>query len=640
MNNYIPDFFIRLGVDLSATEKDVKRAYAKRLKSIDQSAQADEFLQLRQDYEWALAYAKNNIQSVELNQQDTENNSNNNNETISSDPSSPANSQSINPTIDHEDEADNVDKPEQNTDFNFNSELNLNKQTNVEIDIQNEFEDQINNKRKFYQKPDNLEIPFDLMLAFVQEVKNSYANQASLNDHLVLVLLKKYLAKDEFVNLEITEHFEKFLAEKLLSLEFGIFNLPILKILASHFNWYDESNQVGKGKALAHVSYIAGQIDKSSPIFLQALHRILQTPNLEQSTEVLDFYQKLYIHNDDIINFCVPLEHIQKWKDAKKSQFFIFNWWETFQLHFNKLNTRFKGLLFAVVSLVTVLFLAYVLTGLKRGPSNQDQHASETRNKCDAIYANAIDKNWQGLSLFQTNQIYECSVYFAPQICETRDGLSNVLSAARALYPIAEPVNKTSVMRNFKDVYINSNGLHYEINPKADCEQVKRFVTEMRWDQSSDEKALAKMIPIFQACFKQYNPNHSDNTSPQINSSTPKQVFNDLASSVINNYFNYSVYSINASSGKTNQLSAKQMLLNKEPYQVLSQYELNSGLLREKGIDVLNRSPNAFSEKMARSLVPWPTCISLESAKNLDINNFKNMGPLERLSTLKMLESK
>ena len=33
MNNYIPDFFIRLGVDLSATEKDVKRAYAKRLKS-------------------------------------------------------------------------------------------------------------------------------------------------------------------------------------------------------------------------------------------------------------------------------------------------------------------------------------------------------------------------------------------------------------------------------------------------------------------------------------------------------------------------------------------------------------------------------------------------------------------------------
>ena len=133
MNNYIPDFFIRLGVDLSATEKDVKRAYAKRLKSIDQSAQADEFLQLRQDYEWALAYAKNNIQSVELNQQDTENNSNNNNETISSDPSSPANSQSINPIIDHEDEADNVDKPEQNTDFNFNSELNLNKQTMLKL---------------------------------------------------------------------------------------------------------------------------------------------------------------------------------------------------------------------------------------------------------------------------------------------------------------------------------------------------------------------------------------------------------------------------------------------------------------------------------------------------------------------------
>ena len=287
-----------------------------------------------------------------------------------------------------------------------------------------------------------------------------------------------------------------------------------------------------------------------------------------------------------------------------------------------------------------MLFLAYVLTGLKRGPSNQDQYESETRYKCDAIYANAIDKNWQGLSLFQTNQLYECSVYFVPQICEVREGLSNVLSAARALYPIAEPVNKTRVMRNFKDVYINSNGLHYEIDPKADCEQVRRFVTEMRWDQSSDEKAFAKMIPIFQACFKQYNRNDSDNKSPQINSSTPKYVFNDLASSVINNYFNYSVYSINASSGKSNQLSAKQMLLNKEPYQILSQYELNSGLLREEGIDVLNRSHNAYYEKMARTLIPWPTCISLETAKNLNINKLQNMGSLERISTLKMLESK
>lgn len=634
MNNNLPDFYIRLELNANATERDVKRAYSKRLKSIDQAKQTDEFLLLRQDYELALAYAKYNSQSDELNQQETENNSNNsnnNNETNSSDITAPTNSQLINPQIDREHQIDDL---QQSTDFYFNNEKK------TEIDLQNDFENQINNRDKFYQKPEKIEIPFDLMLAFVQEVKNSYANQASLNDHLVLVLLKKYLAKDEFINLEITEHFEMFLAEKLLSLEFGIFNLPILKILASHFNWYDESNQVGKGKALAHVSYIAGQIEKSSPVFLQALNRILHIPNVEQSTEILNFYQKLYIHNDDIINFCVPPEHIQKWKDAKKSQFFIFNGWEIFQRHFKKLNSGFKVLLFAWVSLITVLFLGYVLTGVKRSPSNQEQYIAETRNKCDAIYANAIDKNWQGLSLFQTNQLYECSVYFAPQICEVRDGLTDLLSAARALYPITDPVNQTSIMRNFKEVYINSNGLHYELDPKADCEQVRRFVTEMRWDQSSDEKALAKMIPVFQVCFDQFSPKNSDNPSPQKNSSSGQPVFNDLASSVINNYFNYTVYSINLSNVKTNRLSAKQMLLNKEPYQVLSEFELNSGLLRDEYIDVLDRSPNANYEKIAKSKVPWPTCMSLESAKKLDINNFKNTGPLERASILKMIELK
>ena len=87
MNNYLPDFYIRLELNANATEKDVKRAYSKRLKSIDQATQTDEFLLLRQDYELALAYAKYNAQSDELNQQATENISNNSNETNSSDPS-------------------------------------------------------------------------------------------------------------------------------------------------------------------------------------------------------------------------------------------------------------------------------------------------------------------------------------------------------------------------------------------------------------------------------------------------------------------------------------------------------------------------------------------------------------------------
>lgn len=649
MNNYIPDFYIRLELNANATEKDVKRAYSKRLKRIDQVTQTDEFLLLRQDYELALAYAKYNVQSNELNQQDTENNSNNNNESNSFDPAAPTNSQSINPTIDHEVEADNVDRPGQSSELNFNSELNLNNQTKTEIDIQNQFEDQINNKRKFYQKPEKLEIPFDLMLAFVQEVKNSYANQASLNDHLVLVLLKKYLAKDEFVNLEITEHFEIFLAEKLLSLEFGIFNLPILKIFAHYFNWYDSSYQSGRGKALVHMSYIAHQIDKSTPAFLHALNRILQIPNQEQSATILKFYKELYILNKDIINFCVPPDHMQKWKIAKNSRLFIFNWFVFLQDQWNKKSDMFRGIATVSFTLLAVFFLMSSLTDVKRGTNVQDQYATEKYNKCDAIYADAMNKKWQSLSLLQASQLHECSSLFAPQVCESREQFERVLSAARVLYPIRSPEEPYLETVNLKDVYLNSNGLHYEFDANADCTSVHSFVTKMRWDQSPDEKALAKMIPVYQGCYENAMETISPSKENTDSATTQSHfydklkmahVFNNLASATLYNYFNNSIYSTNSVNKSATKLTAKQILKNAKPIPVLSVFHLHHALLKEKNLELLTGKLNFSGINLGENLKDWSPCIPLEKAKNLDQQLTQKVGPEERASIQKMLESK
>lgn len=641
MNSYQPDFYIRLGLDSSATEKDIKRAYARRLKTIDQATQAEAFLQLRQDYELALGYAKSNLEFDDFNQDELEVNTN---------------EQLVNPKINQEDEAKQTQPssefhsnstPELNS--NSSSEQSSNNDTKPQLDIQQEFELKIKNKRKFYQETEPVVIPYDLMKEFIQEIKRSNTNETSLNDHAVLSLLKQYLAKDEFLNLEVNEYFEDFLAQQLVKLEFGIFNLPLLKIFADYFNWYDSSYQSGRGKALAHVNYIAYQIDKSSPAFLHALHRILQIPNKEQSATILKFYKELYIHNDDIINFCVPPEHMQQWMIAKKSQLFIFNWFELLHDQWNKINDRYKGVIFGLVSLLAVFFLTFVLTGIKRSPNTQEKFLNEIYTKCDAIYANAINKKWQGLSLFQASELHECANFYAPQVCESREQFVQVLSYARVLYPLKSTSIHTKETVNLNDVYLNSNGLHYEFDPQADCSSVHKFVTTMRWDLSLDEKALAKMIPIYQGCYENamkeiasYNV-PTDDIFPVgefQNTSKKFYLFSNLLSDTIYKYFNNSIYSINAIGNKTGKLSSKQILASAKPIPILSELELRGNLFYENDLEVVVKKPYINPADRDDKFINWTRCIPLEKAKNLDQNGTQKVGPQERASIQKMLEMK
>ena len=55
---YLPSYFVALGLDETATEADVKAAYATRLKQLDRSRDPLGFQDLRGHYEAAIAHLR------------------------------------------------------------------------------------------------------------------------------------------------------------------------------------------------------------------------------------------------------------------------------------------------------------------------------------------------------------------------------------------------------------------------------------------------------------------------------------------------------------------------------------------------------------------------------------------------------
>lgn len=545
MSNYKPDFYIRLGLDSIATEKDVKRAYAKRLKSIDQATQADEFLQLRQDYELALDYVKKNL--------DYKNSAEDNlfNDQVKDNENS-AYSQS-----DAESESDtetNIDKNYIKNNPDFESDNNLN--TNINSEFINSQALNFQNERIGIHYADLILVIYSFFDEFVELINSKSLSLQDIKQHLV-----QFLQSESFFNIEARLYFEKILVEQIASARFGDSNFNVLLAAEAYFNWKETFNFPENSSSIVCVKNLLSHLYEADENFMRSVSFLLKKPSSIESTQALAHYEKIQNTNQQFLQFCVSDKKLNLWKQAFKDRSYL-------QVFFDFAEPKLKkAKIFRKVFLIIL-----VLTCIKLFLGNMSEKKSEDEllkfsNTCDQAFTHAIEKDWKGFSLSQTEVLKECTLIKQPVGCEARKYLLDNISIATQFNINA---NFSEYPTFSKEFLINSNGLQYEFTENASCSSITSFINSKKWGVSTDTNAFAKLVPLYLECEK------NEYLSALNKNTTQSSLKNRVDETQLQNLFVYSFLSQSVFAGKEGsnnklpQLTASQVLPFAQPYEQLS----------------------------------------------------------------------
>lgn len=563
MSNYKPDFYIRLGLDSSATEKDVKRAYAKRLKSIDQATQADEFLQLRQDYELALDYVKKFL--------DSKNSADDNlfNDQVKTNENS-AHSQSNAESESESDKETNRDKNYIKNDPNFESVNNLNSNINSEsknsqaLDFQNEFDYINTDSNKINFENEKIGIHYaDLILViysffdeFVELMNSKSLSLEDIKHHLV-----QFLQSESFFNIEARLYFEKILVEQIASARFSDSNLNVLLAAEAYFNWKETFNFPENSASIEYVKNLLLHLYAADENFMRSVNFLLKKPTSIESTQALALYEKIQSTNQQFLQYCVSDKKLALWKDAFQDRSYL-------QSFFDFAEPKLKkGKIFRKVFLIIlVLTCIKLLLGNMSGKKSEEE-LIKFSNTCDQAFTQAIEKDWKGFSLSQIEVLKECTLIKQPVGCEARKQLLDNISIATQFNINA---NFSDYPTFSKEFLINSNGLQYEFAENASCSSMTSFINSKIWGVSSDTNAFAKLVPRYLECEK-------NEYLSALNKDTAQSFLKNRVDEIqLQNLFVYSFLSQSVFAGKEGsnnklpQLTASQVLPFAQPYEQLS----------------------------------------------------------------------
>lgn len=318
MNSYKPDFYIRLELDSTATEKDVKRAYAKRLKSIDQATQASEFLQLREDYESALHYANLNIQSQNLTLNESETT-----------------------TLYSSDEYENNQASDKLEDYSVKKDWIS---TEIELDLYTFKPEPFSNE--YFVEPSHV-----LMQSVITEIQEEINKSRFINVHFVVELLRQRLEHDDFLHLESKDALEKFLIKNLFQRIFGINNLIVLLGVKKVFNWDRDWRYKDADYANLYVDEMLFHLANHYDLVINNFSFIAKEPKVKDSKMALEAYHSIKKISSKFADFCVPAEHLQEWENCFNKK----NLFGAFQFRFREEK------LFSDMSLINLVGKSWIL---------------------------------------------------------------------------------------------------------------------------------------------------------------------------------------------------------------------------------------------------------------------------------------
>lgn len=290
MNNEENYYFQQLGLNLNANEKEIKRAYARRLKTINKTIHAVEFEKLRAEYEWALKLT-DQIKGMQI--------------------------------LGHT-QGETIFLQTTNVDSDVINDKEL---TEPETHSIEQLKETINEKLNDTVKASHLfslEASSALMQSFKQELFEEINKNYSVKQVFVEELLKVYLAKEELLNIEAKVTFESCLIKNLYERIYQNNNLIVLLAAKKIFAW-DQSLKIRVNNdsvdyidnLLLHLSFLNESAYKYFPL-------IAQKPHPKDSQIALVFYQALEKNNQNLADFCMPAVHLNLWKiSLEKRNIFV-----------------------------------------------------------------------------------------------------------------------------------------------------------------------------------------------------------------------------------------------------------------------------------------------------------------------------
>jgi hypothetical protein len=448
----------RLQLDSSATERDVKRAYARELKLIDPATQQQAFADLRQAYEGALAQVRFTAQfagdSAVFGQTDGEGSSRQEPENGEA-PADMASDVGEEPRPAQPPEPDPAQGPAQ-------SQAPAPGPSPREL-------------------PRHL--PFD---SFVETLTFSSSDLPAAQ-----ATLRRWLAQDELMLMAAREAFELELMEALASRRFGPRTAVMFLAASQAFYW--DSGRHSQLERMGHVgAYISSLLYEMAVLDARSQQRWLaltETPDRKKALTLLKDAERMESLSPMLARLFFAEGHIEAWQQARDDA-------PVLQRSSNRFVTLFRTsatlrgalLLLSVPVVLGIMALALSVAQVKE--------ATRASTLCDGYFASAMARGWKDMPLDEVDRLGSCTRGIPPLLCSDRAAMLEVLTIAQSVR------GSQSHYYYIRDgMLVNlSDGRRFGAAVPVSCPAVRSFAASASWLDQGDEKAARQLVADIAQC--------------------------------------------------------------------------------------------------------------------------------------------
>ena len=492
MTDFVPEGLHFLGLGLGATEREIKRAYATRLKLINAEAESARFIELRNAYEQALAWAGWRLQ--------------------------------INAGVEPVLAADPASVVEPDTGPDIQDARSKESQKTVSVNIKGKPSSRSSDASEEQQDVKNFPYPLDtiLQVAFAvlenedpptpflmaklelypvdsvasafEEFRTSMAFATS-DFPAAVRSLNGILGRANLLMMVDRERFEQLLARAISERTFGARTAVVFLASAQIFSWEDaDTSRLDQiGVAGRRLWQLLTELVLLGPATRQRWLLLTEEPNPKTALQLIKANERPESISPVLASLFFPDGHIKAWNFARTKAPLLSRFRVAAPAAFNKNSVALRGLFFLLLVISSLVIMYQVLSNVQLKEGRQAQVS------CDQAYGHAITANWKGLSIAQTEVLNSCASTIPPLLCADRDLLIGAVAHAERL--LNQDHLFTSSFFREKNIRIDlPDGMRFTVDKTMDCAGLWTFAQRGNWLGEGDEGAARQLIAQLSIC--------------------------------------------------------------------------------------------------------------------------------------------